>query len=111
MKTTIEGINIWIPTRHEINAIRIGDRALDCFGHERKVVAITALADDIHGKRYICYYTEFGAGRDGSRISNSAKESQLSRTLATSNRFTSTELDMLEVSLTMSAEDILKREG
>ena len=87
---------IYIPTRSEIEALKEGDRAPDCFGNWRRVVKIYARGDDVNGKRYVCYYTEFGPT---SSISNSLKEGEINRTVALTGKFTSHELDTLEKSL------------
>jgi hypothetical protein len=87
---------IYIPTRDEIEALKEGDLAPDCFGNWRRVTRISARGDDVNGKAYICYYTEFGPGAS---ISNSLKEGVINRTVALTGKFTSHELDILEKSL------------
>ena len=84
---------IYIPTRAEIEAFKEGDLAPDCFGNWRRVTRIHARGDDINGRAYICYYTEFGPGVS---ISNSLKEGQLHRTVALTAKYSSAELDELE---------------
>jgi hypothetical protein len=84
---------IYIPTRAEIEALKEGDLAPDCFGNWRRIAKIYARGDDINGKAYVCYYTEFGPT---SSISNSLKESELNRTVALTAKYTSHELDVLE---------------
>ncbi len=87
---------IYIPTRAEIEAIKEGDLAPDCFGQWRRVIKIFARGDDVNGKAYICYYTEFGANAS---ISNSLKEGEINRTVGLTGKYTSHELDILEESL------------
>jgi hypothetical protein len=87
---------IYIPTRSEIEALKEGDLAPDCFGHWRRVTRIYARGNDVNGKAYICYYTEFGPGAS---ISNSLKEGEINRTVALTGKYTSHELDILEKSL------------
>ena len=84
---------IYIPTRAEIEALEVGDLAPDCFGHWKLVTRIFGRGDDINGKAYVCYYTEYGVR--GS-ISNSLKEGQINRTVPLCGRYTSHELDQME---------------
>ena len=87
---------IYIPTRSEIEALKEGDLAPDCFGKWRRVTKVYAKGHDVNGKTYVCYYTEFGPGAS---ISNSLKEGEINRTVALTGKFTSHELDTLEKSL------------
>jgi hypothetical protein len=84
---------IFIPTRAEIEALKEGDKAPDCFGHLRKITRIYSRGDDLNGRAYVCYYTEFGPGAS---ISNSLKEAEINRTVALTGKYTSRELDELE---------------
>jgi hypothetical protein len=81
------------PTRSEIESLKEGDLAPDCFGNWRRVTRIYARGNDVNGKAYICYYTEFGTGAS---ISNSLKEGEINRTVALTGKYTSHELDELE---------------
>lgn len=89
------------PTRDEIVNLKVGDLALDAFGKMAKVVSIFAQKDDIKGRAFVCYYTEFG-GRGGS-CSMSRKEREVTRTAAMSNAYTSAEIDALEENLLKEA--------
>jgi hypothetical protein len=84
---------IYIPTRAEIEALKEGDLAPDCFGHWRRVTKVYAKGHDVKGKAYVCYYTEFG---QGASLSNSLKEGEVHRTVALTARYSSRELDDLE---------------
>lgn len=84
---------IYIPTRAEIDALKEGDLAPDCFGHWKRVTRIFAKGNDVNGKAYVCYYTEFG---QGASISNSLKEGELNRTVALTGKYTSHEIDIME---------------
>jgi hypothetical protein len=86
-------LEIFIPTRSEIEALKEGDLAPDCFGNWRQVTKIYARGDDVNGKAYVCFYTEFGPGAS---ISNSLKEGEINRTVALTGKYTSYELDILE---------------
>lgn len=86
-----------IPTTTEIAALRVGDLALNPFGHFARVAEITYRGIDVHGKAFVGYYTDFG-DRSG-RISNSMKAGELMRTVALSVRHTSRELDQIEAEL------------
>ncbi len=84
---------VFIPTRAEIEALKEGDKAPDCFGHLNKITRIYSWGDDLNGRAYVCYYTEFGPGAS---ISNSLKETEINRTVALTGKYTSRELDELE---------------
>lgn len=84
---------IYIPTRTEIEALKEGDLAPDCFGHLRRITRIYARGNDIKGKAYVCYYTELGPNAS---ISNSLKEGEINRTVALTGKYTSHEIDILE---------------
>lgn len=83
----------YIPTRNEIEALKIGDLAPDCFGNWKPVTRIFAKGTDQDGKSYVCYYTKFGSN---SAISNSLKEGRINRTVLLTAKFTSFELDEIE---------------
>jgi hypothetical protein len=82
-----------IPSREDIESLKVGDVSPDCFGRMSKVTEIFARKDDINGRAFVCYYTAFGAS--GS-CSHRMKEGDLLRTVATSNAYTSAELDAIE---------------
>jgi hypothetical protein len=84
---------IFIPTRDQIESLKIGDPAPDCFGNWKRVIRIYARGNDVNGKAYVCYYTEFGPGAS---VSNSLKEGEINRTVALTARYTSHELDLME---------------
>jgi len=84
---------IYIPPRAEIETLKVGGLAPDCFGNWRRVTKIYSRGDDVKGKAYVCYYTEFGPT---SSISNSLKECEMNRTVALSARYSGRELDDLE---------------
>lgn len=85
-----------LPTRKDIEAIKVGDLALDCWGHMRRVTQITARREDIHGKLFCCYYTDMG---NNSSCSMSQKEDELTRTVGVCCKFKSRELDNIEKAL------------
>jgi hypothetical protein len=84
---------IYIPTRSEIEALKEGDLAPDCFGNWKRVIRIYARGADVKGKMYVCYYTEFGPGAS---ISNSLEEGEINRTVGLTGKYSSHELDILE---------------
>ncbi len=83
-----------VPTRAHVENLRVGDLAIDPFGRLRRVTCIAFRDTDINGRAYVGYYTELG--NDGAAISNSMKEGELVRTLATSCAYTAAELDAIE---------------
>jgi hypothetical protein len=94
MRTVFTGkVTAYFPTREDVQAIEIGSMAPSCFGDLHEVVEVTAKREDIHGKLFCCYYTEFGPT---SRISNSVKEDELLRDVSTVRAHISVELDRIE---------------
>jgi hypothetical protein len=87
---------IYIPTRSEIEPLKEGDLAPDCFGQWRRITRIYARGYDVNGRAYVCYYTEFGPEAS---ISNSLKEGEINRTVALTGKYTSHELDLIEKKL------------
>lgn len=83
----------YIPTESDVRNLKAGDLALNAFGEWRKVTRISCCREDIHGKWFVCYATEFGPG---SELTGSMKEGELQRTVALSNLHTSRELDQIE---------------
>lgn len=96
-------LTYFMPTRAQIEDLKVGDIAFDGFGHKRKVTKITARGFDIKGKRYVCFYTEFG---DYSSMSQSYKENELLLTTQLCANHTSVEL--MEIQREMQ---INRREG
>lgn len=90
-----------VPTRKQIEDLKVGDLALDCFGHIREITAIFAKKEDLQGRLFCCYYTKMG---DGS-CSMSQKEGVLTRTVHLTGRYTSRELDSLEQKLLKEYRD------
>jgi hypothetical protein len=82
-----------IPTREQVQSLKVGDLALDCYGHWSKVTSIFAQKDDVNGRAYVCFYTDQG---EGSNISGSYKEGELLRTVPLSFAYTSAQLDVIE---------------
>lgn len=85
----IDGIIVSRPTRDEVQGLMVGDLALDCFGKMSRVVSIYAQCDDIHGKAFVLFYTEFGRK---SSVSGSMKEGQVVPTLPVTEKWKRTEL-------------------
>jgi hypothetical protein len=83
-----------IPTRAEVENLEAGDLALDCFGKYRRVTRVHGRGNDVKGRAYVCFYTEFTPGR--SEMSGSYKEGELVRTVRLTRDHTSAELDRLE---------------
>jgi hypothetical protein len=86
-----------IPTRKQLEDLKVGDLALDCFGHMREIKKITTKKEDIHGRFFCHYHTKFGDDR--STMSMSQKEGVLTRTVHLSTKYTSRELDTIEQEL------------
>lgn len=91
--TTGSGARYYIPTRAQLEAMKVGDQALDCWGRMAEVTEITARRLDINGKMFVCYYTKSGPA---SSCSMSVKEGELTRTAALSRLHKSAEVDLIE---------------
>lgn len=78
------------PLRAEIQALKVGDLAPDCFGRMSEVIDIFGRGDDIKGKAYVCYNTAFGS--PGGKCSMSLKEGEISRDVQTTRFATSDEI-------------------
>lgn len=90
----------YVPTRKEVEAVKVGSMAPNCFGEMAEVKEVFGRGDDINGKAYVCYYTYFG--KDGGSISNSLKEDELLRSVAACRNYTSWELDEIERAIVAS---------
>lgn len=86
-------ITVEVPTREEIESLQAGMGATDCFGHQRVITRVFARGNNIHGKAYVCYYTQFG---DTSEMSMSLREGEIVRTLDLTRKFSSHQIDMLQ---------------
>jgi len=67
---------LFIPTRQDIDDLKVGDLALNCWGKLAVVAEICCRKDDIGGKRFVLYYTRTS---DTSTMSMSMKEGKLVR--------------------------------
>ncbi len=81
-----------IPTRQEIEDLKVGDEALGIFGWGR-VKEIFARDTDINGKKFVCAYLEYPSGLV---MSQSLKEGELIRTGAVTGKHTSAEVQEIE---------------
>ena len=84
---------IFMPTREQVQSLKVGDFALDCFGKMREVVEVYAQKDDIIGRAFVCYYTKTS---ETSSTSMSMKEDEIVRTADLCNKYKSAEIDAIE---------------
>ncbi len=75
---------IFTPSRSWVENLQVGDMAIDYFGRLMKVTDVTFRGNDIHGKAYVGYYTEFN---HNSKISHSAKEGEVISTLPITSKY------------------------
>ena len=87
------GIFLAIPTRSDVEGLKVGDSSIDPYGRLAEVVSVYAQQNDIKGRAFACFYVKNG---DRSIISQGIKEGKLVRTLALSRYFTSAETDAIE---------------
>lgn len=87
---------IKLPTRAEIEALKVGDQAPDCFGRMAKVTDILYRGIDTKDRYFVGYYTKHG---DNGKISMSMKEGCIARTVGFTVRYTSAQIDALERTL------------
>jgi hypothetical protein len=84
----IDGLAVIRPSRDDVQNLAVGDCIPDCFGRMARVVRIYAQRDDVSGKAFVCFYTDFGSG---SSMSGSMKEGEIYMTLAVTSQFHRTE--------------------
>ena len=95
MKTReIDQVVLYMPERSDIENLKVGDMALNCFGEFARVRSINCKKEDIEGKLFVLYYTQFADHT--SAISMSLKEGELARTASASRHFTSDRLREIE---------------
>jgi hypothetical protein len=66
-------ITVTVPTRQDIDGLKVGDVAPFVFG-ESPVTEIYARNTDANGKRFVCFYVNFGPN---SQMSSEMKEDQM----------------------------------
>ena len=81
----IDGLLIVKPTREDVQNLKVGDLAPNCFGQFSRVTEIYAQRDNIHGKAFVCFYTEFGS--NGSTISGNLVEDEIVPTIPLTSRY------------------------
>jgi hypothetical protein len=89
MSTTPE---IYMPTREDIEALKVGDVAPYAFG-QGKVASISCRREDMYGRLYVLYYVHRSPT---SQMSASMKEGEIVRSLAATREHTSAELRDIE---------------
>ena len=96
-------IELHIPSRNEIETLKVGDMAPNAWGRRAEVVEVTCRKQDIKGRLFVCYYTK-DAPDSTSRTSNSMKEGELLRTVGASFVFNSNELRAVEADMLSKGE-------
>jgi len=89
----VPGVEYFIPTRADVEALSVGDLALDAFGKRAEVVKIVARKPDVKGKLFVIFETTFGPH---STITADMKEDELVRTVALTKHHTSAQLAQIE---------------
>jgi len=94
IKDGFGNITIEIPTKEDVLNLKVGDTVMNCFGHkEVKVLEIIYRGQDVHGKHFVGFKTEFG---DKATMTGSFKEDRIIHTVINTGAFTSAELDQIE---------------
>ncbi len=104
MKRKQRMIEAFCPTRAFIAGLQVGDKAPNAFGQWREVVEIFARREDISGRLFVCYYTDFG--RFAGRLSGSLKENELHRSVPLTSRYTSAQLDVMEMTMQNNHQEV-----
>ncbi len=86
-------VEAFLPERADIDNLKVGDMAPDCFGGMRRVEEVFARDVDRSGRHFVCFRLDFGPG---STISGSLKEGELVRSVKLTGEFSSTEIDFIE---------------
>jgi hypothetical protein len=84
---------VLIPTREQVQSLKVGDLALSYWGTWVQVTRIFGQGDDTKGHAYVCFVTESGPT---SGSTNSYKEGELVRTAALCQKYSDAELDGME---------------
>lgn len=82
----------FVPTKEDVEELRVGDMALSVFGWAT-VVEIFGRGTGVDGKAYSCFYVET---RKGLRVSSSYREGSLCRTMAVTRDHDSYDCDRIE---------------
>lgn len=96
-------IPVYFAHRYWIANLQEGDMAPDFAGRMRRVSHISYKNEDVNGRLFVGYATEFG---DRSTVSNSVKEGEVLRTVPLTNLFKSYEVQQLDRFLNATAEAI-----
>lgn len=78
-----------IPTRHDIENMKVGDLVPNPFGYLSAVTDIYARGININGKAYVCFYQYWDYGK--STISNSLEEGKPQATVPMTNKYSRVE--------------------
>ncbi len=81
----VDGLLVVKPTRRDIDNLKVGDYAPNCFGQFGKVVEITYRGIDTHGKAYVGYYVQWHG--ENSSISESLKEDEYLATIPLTSKY------------------------
>ena len=95
---------LYIPTLRDIESLKVGDMAMDCFGKKATITQITHRGITLSRKAFILYYTASSTGNG--QISMSMKEDELVRHVGTSAKFTSWQLDDIERDMLAKGERV-----
>ena len=93
MRTIFSTITMNMPTKADIENLKVGDLAPASFGPSKKVIEIIYRGTDVNGKAYVGYYVELSPT---SSLSHSLQQDRISRDLSTTKAFSSHELDLIE---------------
>jgi len=94
---------LYIPTRQDVESLKVGDMALNCFGRQAEVVEISFRGTDLKGKQFVGVKLDFGPN---STITQSFKEDELVRHVGTSAKYTSHQLDVIEAEMLARGERV-----
>jgi len=94
---------LYIPTRQDIESLKVGDMAMDCFGRMRPIISIRFQGNSADGQAYIGFSVEFGPH---STVSNVYREDELVRHVGTSAKFNSHQLDLIESDMLANGERV-----
>lgn len=94
-----------VPELADVENLKVGDGAPNCFGGFARVTRIFARSVDKNGKAFVCYYaamSERDTPENGCGCSASMKVGELIRTVALSGVLTSAQCDEIERELNLS---------
>lgn len=89
----LQNLNIPMPSKDDITALREGDEIMNCFGRKAVITRVFARGTDIEGRDYVCFYSR---SDNGIEVSDAYKEDTIHRCLPLTCFMSSASISMIE---------------